>query len=175
MRYDVRITEAGRSGKIRRRGGELNLRRMIRPLGLLVLLLVPAAGCGDAVSLVALRQHLSTEFHNDDIGVTLTDGLILTVTVVDPAATAAPCERLAGMALEVAASVRRNYPGFDTLQTVGISFADRDPGNPRKKTTAHLPFRFSQASLLTGRVAAESASAVELCRLDDDHSMGAMP
>lgn len=135
-----------------------------------VALLLLASGCADAFSLMSLRRALGKEFPNDTIGVSLTDGLVLTVTFVQDSSANAPCDRLTAFALRVAAQVRRNYAGFQSLQTISIAFAHRESGGSTRTTSSHLPFRFSRTALETGLLAADSASAQTLCELGMDDS-----
>jgi hypothetical protein len=139
---------------------------MLPRLGTLFALLFLAAGCADALGLMTLRRSLTREFHEDDIGVSLTDGMALTVTFVNEPAADATCDSLAAFALRVAASVRRNYQGFDSLHTVSVAFGRRGPDDSVRATPSHLPFRFSRSALQAGLHAADSASAVALCELD---------
>lgn len=132
------------------------------------ILFLLAVGCVDAVDLVRLRSGLTKEFHEDAIGVSLTDGLVLTVTFVNDGPAVAPCDSLAALSMRVAAFVRGNYEGFDSLQTVSIAFAHRDADSPGRATASRLPFRFSRAALQSGQLSADSASAVALCALDAD-------
>jgi len=138
-------------------------------LGSLLAALLFAAGCADAVSLMSLRSALVKEFPNDTIGVSLTDGLALTVTFVKDASANAPCDSLTAFALRVAKAVRRSYEGFEALQMVSIAFAHRESGGSTGTTSSHLPFRFSRTALETGRLAADSASAQALCELGMEH------
>ena len=144
-----------------------SIRRCMRPRpGTLLVVLLLAAGCADALSLMTLRRSLTREFHEEDIGVSLTDGLVLTVTFVHGAAGDAPCDSLAAFALRVAASVRRNYQGFDSLQTVSVALEQRGSDDSVRTAPSRLPFRFSRSALQTGLVSADSASAIALCELD---------
>jgi hypothetical protein len=137
-------------------------------LGTILTVLLFAAGCADAASLASLRRALTEEFHENDIGVSLSNGLVVEVTFVREGTAHAPCDTLTALALRIATSVRRNYGGFDTLQMVSVSIAQRWPDDPSRPRSAHLPFRFSRLSLQTGRVAADSLSAIAMCELDRD-------
>ena len=149
---------------------ELHLVETMRPrLGNLLAVLLLAPGCRDAVSLMSLRRELVKEFPNDTIGVSLTDGLALTVTFVKDSSAKAPCDSLTAFALRAAAVVRRNYEGFDSLQMVSIAFAHRESSGSTKTASSHLPFRFSRTALETGHLAADSASAQALCELGMDY------
>ena len=128
--------------------------------------IILAFGCVDAYGLLTLRRALAREFHHEEIGVSVTDGLALTVTFVNQPPADAPCDTLTAFALRVASFVSRTYPGFDTLQTVSVAFAHRGPDDSGRPTSAHLPFRFSRDALRSGELAAESAGAEALCALD---------
>lgn len=132
----------------------------------LILLLLLAASCRDAYHLATLQGALSREFHDAGIGVSLTDGLILTVTFVNGPSTDAPCDSQAALAYRVADFVRHNYQGFDSLWTVSIAFEHRGSGGPTTTTSTHIPFRFGRAALQTGLLAADSAGVVGVCEMD---------
>jgi hypothetical protein len=134
--------------------------------GTLLMFLLLAAGCADLRHLISLRSGLSRECHEAGIGVSLTDGLILTVTLVNGPLAEAPCESQAALALRVAGYVRDHYPDFDSLQTVSIAFQQRRSFGPVATTSTHLPFRFARTALQAGLAAADSARAVALCRDD---------
>lgn len=134
--------------------------------GARLIFLLLAAGCGDMYDLISLRNGLRREFQETAVGVSLTDGLILTVTLVSNPLAQASCDSQAAHALRVARYVRDNYHNFDSLHTVSIAFArGRSPGLV-KATSTQLPFRFARAALQTGQLEADSAGAVELCLLD---------
>jgi len=142
----------------------------MRPgLDSLLTVLLLAAGCADAYNLMSLRSALVKEFPSDTIGVSLTDGLVLTVTFVKDASEKAPCDSLTAFALRAATAVRRNYPGFESLNMVSIAFSHRESGGSTRTTSSHLPFRFSRAALESGRLADDSASAQALCELGMDY------
>ena len=60
----------------------------------LVLLLL-ALGCREASSLFTLQQSFKNEYPGSRIGVSLTDGINLTITVFDSAQAHTPCDRQA--------------------------------------------------------------------------------
>lgn len=139
--------------------------RVKGPAALLAALFL-ASGCADAYGLLTLRRALAREFHHEEIGVSVADGLALTVTFVNHPPADAPCDTLTAFALRVASYVSRTYPGFDTLQVVNVAFAYRGPDDTGRPASTHLPFRFSRAALRSGELAAESAGAEALCALD---------
>jgi hypothetical protein len=118
---------------------------------------------------MSLRRELVKEFPNDTIGVSLTDGLALTVTFVKDSSAQASCDSLTALALRAAAVVRRDYDGFESLQMVSIAFAHRESGGSARTTSSRLPFRFSRTALESGQLAADSASAQALCELGMDY------
>lgn len=134
-------------------------------VGLLAALLL-FSGCVDAYGLLRLRGELAREFHHEEIGVSVADGLALTVTFVNQPPADTPCDSLTAFALRVASFVGRTYTGFDTLQVVNVAFAYRGPDDMGRPTSTHLPFRFSRAALQSGELAAESAGAEALCAMD---------
>lgn len=139
--------------------------RLPRPASVLAALFL-VSGCVDAYGLLQLRGALTREFHHEEIGVSVADGLALTVTFVNQPPADAPCDSLTAFALRVASFVSRTYPGFDTLQVVSVAFAYRGPDDTGRPTSTHLPFRFSRDALRSGELAAESAGAEALCALD---------
>jgi len=130
----------------------------------LSLMLLLATGCGDAPHLGLLQRGLREEFHHDAIGVSLTDGLILTVTFVDGPWAEASCEAQARLAFQAAEYVRDHYLDFDSLLTVSIAFGRRESTESSRVTSTHLPFRFARTSLEAGLRAADKADAVMFCR-----------
>jgi hypothetical protein len=134
--------------------------------GTLPVYLLLAAGCADVRHLFTLRNALTREFHEAGIGVTLTNGLNLTVTIVNGPWPDAPCDSQVAFALRVAAYVSHNYQDFDSLQTVSIAFERRGTAGPVRVTSTHPPFRFAPTALRTDMVAADSANAMALCELE---------
>lgn len=134
--------------------------------GALLVSLLIATACADVHHLFTLRNALTREFHEDGIGVSLTNGLNLTVTIVNGTWPNAPCDSQVAFALRVADYVSHNYQGFDSLQTVSIAFEHRGSAGPVRTTSTHPPFRFARTALQTGMVASDSANAVALCELD---------
>jgi len=130
---------------------------------LLVLLLV--AGCAEVRGLVTLRSSLSEEFPEAQVGVGLTDGLMLTVTLADSALVGAPCDRQVRLALRIARFARDHYEPFDSLQSVSVSYTRRS-GRGAAATSSHLPFRFPMTAIRSGQLAADSANALALCQMD---------
>jgi hypothetical protein len=141
----------------------------------LQVLLLLAAGCAEVHHLATLRSALSRRFQEPGIGVSLTDGLYLTVTFIDGPWPDAVCERQVPFALRVAGYVRDNYQEFNVLQSVSVAFARRGSGNSMPTTSTHPPFRFARSALQAGTLAADSASAVALCELDMGRPAGDSP
>ena len=94
----------------------------MRRVGLCLLLLLPAS-CKDARDLLSIRAALGREYPDTQVGLSVTDGLILTVTLTDSPLLLAPCDRQVAMAMRVATFVRDHYPGFDSLQVINIGFS----------------------------------------------------
>jgi hypothetical protein len=119
--------------------------------------------CQDVRDLSALGASLKQEYPDSEVSVSLTDGLILTVTVADSAFFHGSCEGQAAVATRVASVVRESYGGFPSLTTVSIAFA---PSRSRTRTTAAagLPFRFEPSVLSAGLSQADSTRAVESCK-----------
>jgi hypothetical protein len=118
---------------------------------------------------------LTEEFHTSDIGVSLTDGLILTVTFINAPVAREPCLNQAALAMRVAGYVRNHYRGFDSLHVVSVAFEQRGPLGRRDTRGARLPFRFGRAALETGLTAADTAGTVALCDLDLPVSSPGLP
>ena len=130
------------------------------PLSCLLLLSI---SCSDARQLISLSRDFNREYPDTRVGVSLTDRIILTVTLGDSPLVLAPCERQAGLAVRVAGFLRDHYEGLDSLSTVSIAFTTRKPeGIPPKQV--RLPFRFAPAAIRAGLTAADSARAVAACR-----------
>lgn len=88
----------------------------------LLAILLLAAGCVDALDLWRLRSGLTREFHEEAIAVSLTDGLVLTVTFVSssPAASRLPF-RFSRIALQ------RGQLSADSASPMALCPLDADP------------------------------------------------
>ena len=120
--------------------------------------------CQDVRGLFELGAALKHEYPDSQVSVSLTDGLILTVTVADSSFAVPSCERQAAVATQIATFVRRNYRGFDALQTISVAFASRRPQVRTTASAAGLPFRFARTLLSAGLTRADSTRAVESCK-----------
>ena len=120
-------------------------------------------GCRDARNLLSLGLALNREYADTHVGVTLTDGLILTVTMADSPLLRAPCDSQAVLAMQVATFVRAQYAGFQSLQAVHVAFAPGRSAEPLSGKAAHLPYRFAQTAIRAGLGASDSAQAVDAC------------
>jgi hypothetical protein len=129
----------------------------------LCLVAILTTGCRDARDLLSLGRALDGEYPGTQVGVTLTDGLILTVTMADSPLLRAPCDSQAVLAMQVATLVRARYPGFDSLQAVHVAFTPARSAEPLSGKAAHLPFRFARTAIRAGLGAADSAAAVDAC------------
>jgi hypothetical protein len=133
--------------------------RNCRRAGLLILL---SLACRDAGHVYRLATALNDEFPGTRIGVSLTDQIILTVTVADSVLMTASCQTQVGFALRVGRFLREYDTDLALLQVVNVAFA---PG--RKDATApvraRLPIRFSPARIRAGLTASDSADAVGSC------------
>lgn len=135
-----------------------------RRFALCVLLLLPAA-CRDAQDLLFLGFALNREYADTHVGVSLTDGLILNVTMAGSPLLRAPCDSQAALAMHVAAFVRDHYDGFDSLQIISIAFTPQRSPEPMASSAPQLPFRFPRAAISSGLRASDSARAVESCKV----------
>ncbi|HMA41116.1 MAG TPA: hypothetical protein VKP10_13670, partial [Gemmatimonadales bacterium] len=101
------------------------------------------------------------------MGVSLTDGIILTVTVADSVLVAASCQEQVAVALRVGRFLREYDTDLAALQVVNVAFAPgrKDAAAPAR---ARLPIRFSPAKIRAGLSASDSAEAVGSCRAFED-------
>jgi hypothetical protein len=120
--------------------------------------------CRDVRDLFALGAALNRQYPDSRVSVSLTDGLILTVTVSDSAFAAASCERQTAVATRIATFVHGNSGGFDSLGTIGIAFAPPRSGGGTTAGAGGLPFRFAWTQLSTGLTPTDSTRAVESCK-----------
>jgi hypothetical protein len=97
------------------------------------------------------------------IGVSLTDGVLLNVTVADTGLMWAPCDQQVAMAIRVAHLVRDHYPELASLQVLSVTFAAGKPDTLAPRP-ARLPVRFPPAAVRAGLTAADSVQAVNSCR-----------
>jgi hypothetical protein len=135
--------------------------------GRLLLLLLLAIGCAEIGHLYALRSGLSREFQDDHLGISLANGMILTVTFENGPAVEAPCRSQAALAFRVAGYVRDHYQDFDSLWVVNVAFTQRRSFAPATAATStNIPFRFSRTALHDGLSATDSADVFALCEWD---------
>jgi len=120
-------------------------------------------GCRDVQDLASLGAALNEQYPNSPVSVSLTDGLILTVTVADSALAVASCESQAAVAMRIAESVRDNYGGFRSIDIISIAFAPR-VGVRATVTATALPTRFARTLVSGGLTGADSVKAVESCK-----------
>jgi hypothetical protein len=140
---------------------------MRRGPGRLLLLLLLVIGCAEIGHLYALRSGLSREFPDDHLGLSLANGMLLTVTFENGPAAEAPCRSQAVLAFRVAGYVRDHYQDFDSLWVVNVAFTQRRSfASARTATSTHLPFRFSRTALHDGLSATDSADVFALCEWD---------
>jgi len=120
--------------------------------------------CQDVRGLFELGAALKHQYPDSQVSVSLTDGLILTVTVADSGFAVASCESQAAVATQIATFVRGHYGGFEALQTISVAVAS---GRSQVGTTtgaAGLPFRFGRTLLSAGLTPADSTRVVESCK-----------
>ena len=148
--------------------GRVAVGYVFKPMALrrsvLCLLLVLPTTCGDALELLSLRAALTREYPDTQVGVSLTDGLILTVTLGDSPLLLAPCDRQVALAMRVAAFVGNHYACFDSLQVINIAFAPRRSRDPMAGSAARLPFRFARAAISAGLGPPDSTRAADTCK-----------
>lgn len=127
-----------------------------------------ATGCSDVRDLHSLAVALNHEFAGTQVGVMLTDGVILRVTMTDSPLLRAPCDSQAVLAMRVATFVRRQFAPGDSLLAVHVAFAPASGAEPLTGKAAHLPFRFAPSAIRAGLGARDSAQAVEACKAWED-------
>ena len=135
----------------------------VRRSVLCFLLLLPAS-CGDARDLLSLGVALNREYPDTHVGVSLTSGLILTVTLGDSPLLLAPCDSQVALAMRVANFVRDHYSAFDSLSVINIAFTARRSRDPMPKRATRLPFRFARTAVSAGLGAPDSTRAVDTCQ-----------
>jgi hypothetical protein len=138
--------------------------RDCRRAGFLVLLCV---ACHEAGHVYRLVTALHDEFAGTKIGVSLTDQIILTVTVADSALVTASCQTQVGFALRIGRFLREYDTDLASLQVVNVAFASgrKDASAPVR---ARLPIRFSPAQIRAGLSASDSTDAVGSCKAYED-------
>ena len=138
--------------------------RLRRRLHLTIALVALAqAACRDVSRLSHLSKALNDEYAPTRLGVSLTDRILLTVTVGDSALALASCEAQVAFAMSIGRFLRERYPGLDALQVLNVAFASgfaREDAQAR----AHLPIRFRPAAVQAGLQAQDSTEAVGSCR-----------
>ena len=139
-------------------------------LGRLVggLLVVLCATCRDAGHLYRLAIALNREFAETHIGVSLTDGVILTVTVADSVLSIASCQTQVALAMRVGRFLRQQDPDLESLQVVNVAFRTGRKDAPVPVRAAHLPIRFSPARIVAGLGVSDSTNAVSSCKAYED-------
>lgn len=135
------------------------------------LLVVLGVACRDVGHVYTLTTALNREFAETRMGVSLTDRIILTVTVADSVLSISSCEAQVAVAMRVARVLRQQDPNLKSLQVVTVAFV---PGRKNRKDapvparTAHLPIRFSPAKVAAGLGASDSTDAVSSCKAYED-------
>ena len=138
-----------------------------RRFGALLVLLCVA--CRDVGHLYRLTTALNREFAGTRMGVSLTDGIILTVTVADSVLVTASCQTQVGVAMRIGRFLRQHDSDLASLQVVNVAFA---PGRKGAAAPARprLPIRFSPARISAGLSASDSVAAVGSCTAYEDLS-----
>ena len=138
---------------------------------LVVLLAVLSVTCREASQVVRLATALNREFAGTRIGVSLTDGLILTVTIADSVLAGASCQKQVAVAMRVGRFLRDHDAGLDALQVVNVAFTSGREGARVPGRAAPLPIRFSAARVGVGVGASDSTTAVSSCAAYEDLNM----
>jgi glycine cleavage system regulatory protein len=135
-----------------------------RRAGLLALLCV---ACHDVGHVYRLTTALNQEFAETRMGVSLTDQIILTVTVADSVLVTASCQAQVGIAMRIGRFLREYDTDIASLQVVNVAFT---PGRKDASATvrARLPIRFSPARIRAGLSASDSTDAVGSCKAYED-------
>lgn len=132
---------------------------------LLVLLCVT---CRDVGHVYRLTTALNREFADTRMGASLTDGVILTVTVAAPVLVTASCQTQVGIALRIGRFLREYDTNLASLQVVNVAFAPERKNASAPVRNAHLPIRFSPARIRAGLSASDSTDAVGSCKAYED-------
>ena len=135
--------------------------RDCRRAGVLVLMCV---ACHEASHVYRLVTALNVEFAGTKMGVSLTDQIILTVTVADSVLVTASCQAQVGMAMRIGRFLREYDTDLASLQVVNVAFAPGRKGASVPARNAHLPIRFSPARIQAGLSALDSTDAVGSCK-----------
>ena len=136
-----------------------------RCAGLLVLLCL---ACHDAGHVYQLVTGLNQEFAGTKMGVSLTDQIILTVTVADSGLVTASCQTQVGVAMRIGRFLREYDTDLASLQVVNIAFAPGRKDATAPARNAHLPIRFSPARIRAGLGSSDSTDAVGSCKAYED-------
>ena len=140
-------------------------RRTLRLAGLFVLLCLE---CHDASRVYRLATALHHEFTETRMGVSLTDGIILTVTVADSVLVTASCQTQVGIAMRIGRFLRQHDTDLASLQVVNVAFSPGRKDASVPASNAHLPIRFSPARIRAGLIASDSTDAVGACKAYED-------
>ena len=132
-----------------------------RRAGLIVLL---CFACHEASHVYQLASGLNREFTETKMGVSLTDGIILTVTVADSVLVTASCQTQVGVAMRIGRFLREYDTDLASLQVVNVAFAPGRKDASAPVRNAHLPIRFSPARIRAGLSASDSTDAVGSCK-----------
>lgn len=130
--------------------------------------MVLCAGCRDVTRVLRLTNDLNHEFAATRIGVTLTDGLIVTVTVADSVLVTASCQAQVAVAMRVGRLLQQHDAELESVQVINVAFAPgrKDAAVPVR--AAHLPIRFSRAKVAAGLGTTDSSDAVGSCKAYED-------
>jgi hypothetical protein len=140
------------------------MRRQTIGSALLGLVVVLCADCGEARRVYRLATALKQEFAPIKVGVMLTDGVILTVTVADSVLVVGSCETQIGGAMRVGRFLRDHDARVDSLLAVNVAFAPGSKGATIPPRNARLPIRFNPARVAAGLAPSDSTSAVSSCK-----------
>ena len=134
------------------------------PKRLAAFLVLQCVTCREVGHVYRLTTALNHEFVGTRMGVSLTDGIILTVTVADSVLVTASCQTQVGVAMRVGRFLQQHDRDVTSLQVVNVAFAPgrKDASAPARN--AHLPIRFSPAKIRAGLSASDSADAVGSCK-----------
>ena len=136
-----------------------------RCAGLLVLMCL---ACRDAGHVYRLATGLNDAFAGTKMGASLTDGIILTVTVADSVLVTASCQTQVGVAMRIGRFLREYDTDLASLQVVNVAFAPGRKDATAPARNAHLPIRFSPARIRAGLSASDSTDVVGSCKAYED-------
>jgi hypothetical protein len=121
-------------------------------VGLILMLSLPA--CQDMFkgmsAMMALQQKLAKEFNTQNIGIKITNGTHLGVTLQNSQMANLPKSEQASKARQIALFVRDHYDAWRNLSTISVVFIQQDRYGPVSVTKTQAAFSFKPSELESG-------------------------